>query len=229
MYLELNEINKNIHRKQILVDINCKMEGGKVYGLKGKNGCGKTMLMRVISGLIKPTSGKVDINGKELWKNMTFPESIGVLIENPSFIDRYTGYQNLKLLADIKGIIGKKEIYEAISKVGLEPEDKRKFRKYSLGMKQKLGIACAFMEHPDIVILDEPINAIDQSGVELVRNVLDELKSEGKIIIIACHDTEEMEILADEIFEMENGTIVNKRINDKKNNNLLQKDSVMED
>lgn len=216
MYLELKDINKDIRRKNILHDINCRMEGGKVYGLKGKNGCGKTMLMRVISGLIKPTSGKVDINGKELWKDMTFPDSIGVLIENPSFIDRYTGYENLKLLADIKGLIGRDEIYDAITKVGLDPEDKRKYRKYSLGMKQKLGVACAFMEHPDIVIMDEPINAIDQAGVILIRDILDELKAEGKIIIIACHDSEEMEILADIIFEMEEGTIVNKRINDRK-------------
>ena len=218
MYLELIDIGKEIHKKTILHDVNCRMEGGRVYGLKGKNGCGKTMLMRVISGLIKPNSGKVDIDGRILWEdNMTFPESIGVLIENPSFIERYTGYENLKLLADIKGFIGKDEIYDAITKVGLDPEDKRKYRKYSLGMKQKLGVACAFMEHPDIVILDEPINAIDQSGVVLIRKVLDELKEEGKIIIIACHDSEEMELLADEIFEMEEGTIVSKRINERKN------------
>ena len=216
MYLELKDIKKDIHKKNILHDINCRMEGGKVDGLKGKNGCGKTMLMRVISGLIKPTSGKVCIDGKVLWENMTFPDSIGILIENPSFIERYTGYENLKMLAGIKGLIGKEEICEAIAKVGLDPKDKKKYRKYSLGMKQKLGIACAVMEHPDIIILDEPINAIDQAGVILVRNILEELKEEGKIIIIACHDTEEMEILADEIYEMEDGTIINKRINDRK-------------
>ena len=137
MYLELIDIGKEIHKKTILHDVNCRMEGGRVYGLKGKNGCGKTMLMRVISGLIKPNSGKVDIDGRILWEdNMTFPKSFGVLIVNPSFIERYTGYENLKLLADIKGIIGKDEIYDAITKVGLDPEDKRKYRKYSLGMKQ---------------------------------------------------------------------------------------------
>ena len=210
MYMELTNISKDIGKTNILHDINLYFEGGKIYGLRGKNGCGKTMLMRVMSGLIKPTTGKVVINDKELWKDMTFPDSIGILIENPSFIDRYTGYQNLKMLADIKGLIGESEIKEALVQVGLEPEDKRKYRKYSLGMKQKLGIACAFMEHPDIIIMDEPINAIDQSGVELVRNIMDNLKQEGKIIIIACHDAEEMELLADEIFVMEDGTIVSK-------------------
>lgn len=207
MYMELTDISKSIGKTTILHDINLHIEGGKVYGLRGKNGCGKTMLMRVMSGLIKPTTGTVIINDKELWKDMTFPDSIGVLIENPSFIDGYTGYKNLKMLADIKGVIGEKEVKEALLKVGLDPEDKRKYRKYSLGMKQKLGIACAFMEHPDIVIMDEPINAIDEKGVELVRNIMNELRKEGKIIIIACHDAEEMDLLADEIFVMEEGTI----------------------
>lgn len=208
MYMELSGIGKNIRKTTVLHDINLRLEGGKAYGLRGKNGCGKTMLMRVMSGLIKPTYGKVVINGRELWKDMTFPDSIGVLIENPSFIDGYTGYKNLKMLADIKGEIGEQEVREAMEKTGLDSYDKRKYRKYSLGMKQKLGIACAFMEHPDIVIMDEPINAIDSNGVELVRKIMDELKSEGRIIVIACHDAEEMEQLADEIFVMEDGTIV---------------------
>lgn len=213
MEIVLKDIGKDIKKKCILHDINITLTGGKVYGLKGKNGCGKTMLMRVISGLIRPTKGEVIINEEILFKDITFPRSIGVLIENPSFLNGYTGFDNLKILASIKGVIGDKEISEAIEKVGLDPKDTRKYRKYSLGMKQKLGIACAFMEHPDIVILDEPINAIDQSGVVLVRKILDELKAEGKIIIIACHDTEEMELLADEIYEMESGTIVNKKTN----------------
>lgn len=208
MYMELNDISKKIRKTTVLHDISIRLEGGNVYGLRGKNGCGKTMLMRVMSGLMRPTTGNVVINDMELWKDMTFPDSIGVLIENPSFIDEYTGYKNLKMLADIKGIIGEKEIRDAMEKVGLDSYDKRKYRKYSLGMKQKLGIACAFMEHPDIVIMDEPINAIDSDGVELVRKIMDELKSEGRIIIIACHDAEEMELLADEIFVMEDGTIV---------------------
>ena len=213
MNLELQNINKKIRKNNILNDISLTIEGGKVIGLKGKNGCGKTMLMRTIAGLLRPTSGKVIINGEELGKDIKFPRSMGILIENPSFLNGYTGLDNLKILASIKGIIGEDEIKSTLEKVGLDPEDRRKYRKYSLGMKQKLGIACAVMENPDIVILDEPINAIDQSGVEKVRRILNDLKEEGKIIIIACHDTEEMELLADEIYEMEEGCIIGKKIN----------------
>lgn len=215
MELKLVNVTKDIRKVRVLEDISIEMEGGYVYGLKGKNGCGKTMLMRVISGLIKPTKGQVIINDEELHKSISFPRSIGVLIENPSFINGYTGFENLSIIASIKGIIGEDEINEALEKVGLDPKDKRKYRKYSLGMKQRLGIACAVMEKPDIVILDEPINAIDQAGVLLIRNILEELKAEGKIIIIACHDTEEMELLADIIYEMEEGRIVECRENKK--------------
>lgn len=208
MYIELKSITKTFKKNTVLDNISIRFESGKVYGLKGKNGCGKTMLMRVICGLIRPSSGTVDINGSVLWKEMDVPQSIGTLIENPSFIGGYTGYENLELLASIKGKIKEEEICAAMTKVGLEPYDKRKYRKYSLGMKQKLGIACAVMEEPDIIILDEPINAIDEKGVELVRDLLDELREKDKIVIIACHDAEEMSILADEVIKMENGHIV---------------------
>ena len=211
MYIELIDVCKKIKTTAVLENINVRLEGGKVYGFKGKNGCGKTMIMRVISGLIKPTSGEVVINDEKLWKDISFPGSMGMLLENPSFLDGYTGFENLKILASIKGITGDDEIKEALEKVGLNPEDNRKYKKYSLGMKQKLGIAAAFMENPDVVILDEPLNALDRSGVENVRTIINELKTEGKIIIIACHDADEMELLADVIFEMENGKIVGKK------------------
>lgn len=213
MYIELKNLEKKMGKKVILHNINLKMEGGKIYGLKGKNGCGKTMLMRAISGLIKPTSGEIIINDEKLWKNITFPRSIGILIENPAFINSATGFDNLKMIASIKGVASDKDIEDSLTKVGLEPYDTRRYRKYSLGMKQKLGIACAIMENPDIIILDEPINAIDREGVLAVRKILDDLKSQNKIIIIACHDAEEMEMLADEIYEMENGEIIEKRNN----------------
>ena len=208
MYIELKNISKTIKDAEVLTDINYLFESGKVYGLQGKNGCGKTMLMRIISGLIRPTKGEVDINGKILWRDLDFPDSIGTLIENPAFIDGYTGFKNLKMLASIKGKINDNDINDAMTRVGLNPDDKRKYRKYSLGMKQKLGIACAFMEYPEIVILDEPINAIDKDGVVLVRKILDDLKKNNKFVIFACHDAEEMKLLADEVINMEEGKFV---------------------
>ena len=207
-YIKISNLSKKIRGAQVLTDINLELKGGTVYGVSGKNGCGKTMLMRSICGLIKPTKGEIEINGKILWKDISFPQSIGALIENPAFLGGYTGFENLRILADIKGIATDEQIKETIAKLGLDPEDKRKYRKYSLGMKQKLGIACAIMEKPDVIILDEPINAIDEKGVTLVEEVLNELKEEGKIILIACHDKEELELLSDTIFYMEEGKIV---------------------
>lgn len=207
MEIAIKNVSKSIHGVEVLKDINVKFEGGKIYGLRGKNGSGKTMLIRMISGLIRPSCGSVSINGKILGKDMSFPESIGVLIENPSFIDGYTGYKNLKVLADIKGIIGEKEIKESIGKVGLNPEDKRRYRKYSLGMKQRLGIAAAIMERPEIILLDEPTNAIDEKGVEDVREILNGLKDSNRVIIIACHDREELERLSDVIYDMAEGRL----------------------
>ena len=165
------------------------------------------MLMRAISGLILPTSGKVYINDKELGRQISFPPSIGILIENPSFISNYTGFKNLKILASIQNRISDDEIRDAIRKVGLDPDDKRTFKKYSLGMKQRLGIAAAIMERPDIVILDEPINALDEAGAGLIKGLLDELKANGSLIIIACHDTVELNYLSDEIYEIYDGEI----------------------
>lgn len=210
MYIKIENVNKTIKKAPILKDINLSFEGGKVYGLKGKNGSGKTMLMRAICGLITPDNGTIDINGKILGKDISFPESIGVLIENPAFISNYTGFKNLKVLASIQRKIGDDKIRKALEDIGLEPDDKRTFKKYSLGMKQKLGIAAAVMEEPDIIILDEPINALDEASVENVRNILANQKERGAIIIIACHDKTELETLSDEIIEISDGKIVNK-------------------
>lgn len=200
---------KTIKKVTILDDVTITFESGKVYGLKGKNGSGKTMLMRAISGLILPTSGAVYINDQQLGKEISFPPSIGMLLENPAFVNNYTGFKNLKVLASIQNRIDDDKIREAIEKVGLDSDDKRTFKKYSLGMKQRLGIAAAIMEEPDIVILDEPINALDEAGAMLIRDILSELKQKGSLIIIACHDTEELEFLSDEIYEIYEGKIVN--------------------
>lgn len=213
MKIEIRNASKVIQKAEVLKDINIHFEGGKIYGLRGKNGSGKTMLMRAISGLITLTKGEVIIDGQILGKDMSFPESIGILIENPSFIDSYTGYQNLKALADINHRIASQEIYEVLEQVGLDPTDKKKYKKYSLGMKQRLGIAAAIMEKPQIILLDEPINALDESGVEQIRNALLELKNDQRIIIVACHDREELDLLSDEIIELQDGAVVNKYYN----------------
>lgn len=210
MYIKITDVNKTIKKAPILRDINLEFTCGKVYGLRGKNGSGKTMLMRAICGLITPDSGIIDINGKILGKDISFPESIGVLIENPAFIGNYTGFKNLKVLASIQNRIGDEQIRKALEDIGLDPDDKRTYRKYSLGMKQKLGIAAAVMENPDIIILDEPINALDDVSVEKVHDILEEQKKRGAVIIIACHDKEELDQLSDEIIEISDGKIINK-------------------
>ncbi len=207
MILELRDISKKIHGVTILQDINLVLNPGTIYGLWGKNGCGKTMLMRVMSGLIRPTKGSVCYDGKVLGKEMDFPESIGLLLENPAFLNAYTGLENLKALAEIKGIIGEDKIRETLKQVGLDPDDKRKYRKYSLGMKQRLGIACAIMEEPDLILLDEPINAIDEKGAEEIKKLIVALKEKGKLIVVACHDREDLKFLADEIIYMAEGKI----------------------
>lgn len=208
MKIKITHLSKKIKKAVILDDVNMELESGRIYGLKGKNGSGKTMLMRAICGLITPTNGTVEIDGKILGKDISFPESIGVLIENPSFISNYTGMKNLQVLASIQKRVGDEEIRNTLNMVGLDPDDKRTFKKYSLGMKQRLGIAEAIMERPDIVILDEPINALDENGAAMIREILQNLRNEGKLIILACHDTEELNFLADEIYEIAEGKIV---------------------
>ena len=208
--VRLEDYCKSFKSAEVLKNINLTLESGKVIGLKGKNGSGKTMLMRAISGLILPTSGKVYINDKELGRHISFPPSIGILIENPSFIGNYTGLKNLKVLASIQNRVSDEQIRKALKDIGLDPDDKRTYRKYSLGMKQKLGIAAAVMENPDIIILDEPINALDDVSVEKVHDILEEQKKRGAVIIIACHDKEELDQLSDEIIEISDGRIINK-------------------
>ena len=208
MYIRLKNVTKKIKQDILLDHISLEFRGGKVCGLQGKNGSGKTMLMRAVCGLITLSDGEIDIDGEILHKDISFPRNIGALLENPSFLNGYTGLENLKLLADIQGRIEEKELRDCLAKVGLDADDKRVYRKYSLGMKQKLGIAAAVMGSPDIVILDEPINAIDEAGVEKVREILRGLKERGSVIIVACHDREELELLSDEIIKISKGRII---------------------
>lgn len=203
----VNEVSKSIYGVPIINSISMKLVSGNVYGFQGINGSGKTMLMRLICGLIYPTKGEIIIDGKRLGKEITFPQSVGLLLENPAFLDSYTGYENLEMLASIKNIITREEIYEAITSVGLDPLDKRKYKKFSLGMKQRLGIAAAIMEKPDILILDEPTNSLDSSGVSLVKTIIAKERERGAIIILACHDLPVLQDVSDEIFPLEQGKI----------------------
>lgn len=203
----VNEVSKSIYGVPIINSVSMILVSGNVYGFQGINGSGKTMLMRLICGLIYPTKGEIVIDGKRLGKEITFPQSVGLLLENPAFLDSYTGFENLEMLASIKNIITREEIHEAITSVGLDPLDKRKYKKFSLGMKQRLGIAAAIMEKPDILILDEPTNSLDSSGVFLVKTIIAKERERGAIIILACHDLPVLQDVSDEIFLLEQGKI----------------------
>lgn len=211
MRIEIKELTKVLSGNKVVDSVNITMESGKVYGLCGYNGCGKTMLMRLIAGLIIPTSGSVSYDGKILGKHIDFPPSIGILIENPAFLDSRSGFDNLKLLASIRGKADDIAIANAIKKVGLDPNDKKKYRKYSLGMKQRLGIAAAIMESPELIILDEPTNALDSSGVKLTQKLIRQECERGALVIMTCHDREILENVCDIIYNIEHGRIIDER------------------
>lgn len=205
MKIEIHNLSKVIRKVTILDQISLVMESGKIYGLQGRNGSGKTMLMRCICGLVYPTEGEVWIDEKKLNQDISFPQSIGALIENPGFIGSYSGFQNLKLLASINPTIDDAQIASSMERLGLIPDDRKKYRKYSLGMKQKLGIAAAFMENPDLILLDEPFNALDEKSIAVVKDILLEKKKQGALILLSCHDHEDLEQICDEIFVIQDG------------------------
>lgn len=202
----LKEASKEIQGVQVLDKASYIFEHGKIYGISGRNGSGKTMLLRAISGLIHLSYGHVAIDGKILHKDIDYPDSIGVLIENPQFWKQYTGYEVLKLLASIKKTADVEDLKEALDRVGLDWHDRRTIRKYSLGMRQRLGIAQAIMEKPDIILLDEPTNALDKSGVDEIHKIINEESRRGALVIVASHDKEELEI-CDEVLVMDRGRI----------------------
>ncbi len=191
-----------INKETILEHINIEAEKGEIWGIVGRNGSGKTMLMKCICGFVRPTEGKVLVDGKQIGRDVDFPSGVGMMIEMPGFIPYYSGYKNLKLLADINGNIGKEEIVDSMHTVGLDPKLKRSVRKYSLGMRQRMGIAQAIMENPSILILDEPFNGLDANGVKAIRALLLRYKEEGKCILIASHISEDIEILCDHIINL---------------------------
>ncbi len=207
MKIELKNISKKFGDNYILKDINLTFEEGKIYGLVGRNGSGKTVLLKLLCAFYTPTTGEILFDGKNVIKNKEFPPSTRCLIEKPNFLSDLTGYENLKLLADIQKIIGDNEINDSLKKVGLYEEKDKKYHKYSLGMKQKLGIAQVIMENPNIMILDEPFNGVEEETVNKLRKLLIEEKKKGKIIIIATHIKDDIKELADVVYKFDNGIV----------------------
>ena len=205
--IDVKNVNLTLGKTQILKNINVSFEQGKIHGLIGRNGSGKTMLMKCICGFIKPTSGEITVDGKRVGKDVDFPKNMGIIIETPGFIPYYSGYKNLKLLAGLNNRIGKKEIMQSMEQVGLDPKLKRHVRKYSLGMRQRLGLAQAIMENPDLLILDEPFNGLDKDGVKDMREYLLSYKEQGKTILICSHSAEDISVLCETVHEMDKGVI----------------------
>ncbi len=207
MKLEIKNLSKKFKENVVLENVNLTLEGGNIYGFIGRNGSGKTVLLKIISGFYTPDSGEIILDGINYIKNKSFPDSTRALIEKPNFIPDLTGYENLKLLASIQNLIGKKEIDEIVKKLNLTKEINKKYSKYSLGTKQKLGIAQALMENPNMIILDEPFNGVENSTAQQIRELLKQEKEKGKIIIIATHIKDDIEFLADILYEIDGGQV----------------------
>ncbi|WP_308795710.1 ATP-binding cassette domain-containing protein [Agathobacter sp.] len=204
--VKVENVTKYFKQEKVLDDVNMNLETGHIYGIVGKNGAGKTVLFKIIAGFIKPSSGKVTVAGKIIGVDRDFPDSLGLIIETPGFLSQYNAYQNLLYLANINNKISKEDIKESIRMVGLDPDSNKKVGKFSLGMRQRLGIAQAIMENPNLIILDEPMNGLDKKGIEDVKELLLKLKGDGKTILMASHYAEDMEI-CDEVFQMEDGKL----------------------
>lgn len=207
MQVEVKNLGKTIKGNVILDNVDLRLESGKIYGLYGRNGSGKTMLLRCLAGLLQYEQGVIDYDGKRLHEQIAIPPNAGVMIENVGFWSMYTGFENLKMLAAIRRKIDDVRIRNVIAEVGLDPADKRNVSKYSLGMRQRLAIAQALMEYPDILLLDEPTNALDEEGILLFRNLLQQEKKRGCIVVLASHNKEDIDQLADVRLHMVKGRL----------------------
>lgn len=205
--IELIHVTKKFGQELVLKEVNLTLEQGRVYGIVGNNGSGKTVLMKCICGFLIPTTGLIQVFGSSIGQDVDFPESLGVIIETPGFLTNLTGRKNLEILAGMRRKIGPAEILQVLEKVGLDPALKKPVANYSLGMRQRLGIAQAIMEDPKLLILDEPFNGLDKHGVGEIRKLLLELKEEGKTILLASHNEEDIRILCDEVYEMDGGVL----------------------
>lgn len=207
MKLEIKNLSKKFKDVYVLKDINLTFESGKIYGFTGRNGSGKSVLLKIICGFYTPSTGEVLLDNYNYILNNDFPKSTRCLIEKPNFLPDLTGYENLKLLASIENKIGDKEIMDTIEKLNLKEEINKKYSKYSLGTKQKLGIAQVLMEDPELIVLDEPLNGIENDTAKEVRKILNEEKKKDKIIIVASHIKEDIDTLADIVYNIDNGIV----------------------
>ena len=206
--IEVNNVSLILNKYTILDDVSVKAGKGEAVGLIGGNGSGKTMLMKCICGFNTMFTGEITVKGKRIGKDVEFAPDTGFIIETPGFIPYMTGYENLKVLAGIKKIIGKKEIREYMKFVGLDPDNKKSVKKYSLGMRQRLRLAQALMENPDVLILDEPFNGLDKGMAERMRDVLVDEKRKGKTILLASHNEHDIDYICDRIYEIDGGRII---------------------
>lgn len=207
MTVHVRNVTKTIKGVKVLDDISIDIPSGSVTGLRGINGSGKTMLMRAVCGLIGLDDGRIEVDGKRVGVDVDSPPSVGLLIENPGFIDGFSGFDNLWLLAQLTGRIGSREVESALELVGLKSARDKAYRTYSLGMKQRLGIAATIMESPDLVVLDEPTNALDESGVALIQDIVHAQADRGAAVLVASHDAAVLSSLADRIYELYEGRI----------------------
>lgn len=209
MELIVTNISKKIKRNVILSNISLHLKSGNIYGFVGPNGSGETMLFRALSGLMKVDSGEIRLDEKVLKKDIDILPNLGIILENAGLYPEFTGMENLEMLAKVNKKVQREEIENTIRRVGLNPADKRLYRKYSLGMKQRIVIAQAIMEQPDILMLDEPTNALDENGIDKIRHIILEEKERGALILIASHNKEDITLLADQVFYINNGSLIN--------------------
>lgn len=206
--IKIVNVTKKFGENKVLDDVNLTFEPGKIYGIQGKNGSGKTMLMRAISGLLSLNEGEVEVFGEVIGKDRDFPKSAGILIEHPGLLPEISGFENLKTVMSINKIVSDEEIKKAMSDFDLDSNSNLKVKKYSLGMKQKVGILMAILERPQVVILDEPTNGLDEASVEKFKDMILNLKDDSRVIIVASHDREGLEEISDEIIKMELGRVI---------------------
>ncbi len=205
--ISVEHVSLTIGTAQILRDVSARFEEGDIHGIVGRNGSGKTMLMKCICGFIRPDSGKILVDGKQMGRDVDFPPDLGLLIEMPGFVPYYSGLKNLELLAAINRRVSKERLNACMEQIGLGDAKNKRVSKYSMGMRQRLGIAQAIMENPRLLILDEPLNGLDEQGVEDIRALLLELKSQGKTILLSSHNREDIDLLCDSVCKMEGGVL----------------------